>query len=74
VTEEALLDSKISSYRVPATTSGGRSAPAHQRNREEDGVGLALVNLKSPLCNRVPPRYVTAGRSSSTGSAQGGET
>ena len=41
LTERALLDSTISSYRGPATTSGGGSALAPRRNREGDGVGIS---------------------------------
>jgi len=41
LTDGALFDSGKSSYRGPATTSGGRSAPAPQRIREEDRVGIS---------------------------------
>jgi len=39
LTEGALLDSGKSSYRGPASTPGGGSAPAPQRIREGDGQG-----------------------------------
>jgi hypothetical protein len=48
LTEEALLDSGKSSYRGPATTSGGRSAPALRESEKGMESGLALVNRKSP--------------------------
>src|SRR6266576_151506 len=51
----ALLDSGKSSYRGPATTSGGGSTPAPQRIREGDGVRISTSKSEKPLCNRVPP-------------------
>jgi hypothetical protein len=41
LTEVVLLDPGKSSYRGPATASGGGSAFAPQRNREGDGVGIS---------------------------------
>ena len=41
LTAVALLDSGKSSYRGPATASGGGSALSPQRNREGDGVGIS---------------------------------